>query len=106
MYHSEESGVAAEQEFDKIFIKKDVPDDVKEFRYRVTNESVGVLQILSDTKLAASKGEARRLIEQGGVSIDGVKVTDINARIQLLTPVIVKVGPRRFLKIVPLDKQE
>ena len=102
MYHSEESGAAAEQEFDKIFIKKDVPDDIKEFQYRVTNDSVGVLQLLSDTNMAASKGEARRLVEQGGVSIDGVKVTDINAHIQLLKPVILKVGPRRFLKVVPL----
>ena len=103
MYHSEESGVAAEQEFDKNFIRKDVPDEVKEFQYRVTNDSIGILQLLSDTKMAASKGEARRLVEQGGVSIDGVKVADINAHIQLLTPVILKVGPRRFLKVVPLS---
>jgi tyrosyl-tRNA synthetase len=103
MYHSEESGVAAEQEFDKIFIKKDVPDEIKEFQYRVTNDRVGILQLLSDTKMAASKGEARRLVEQGGVSIDGVKVADINANIQLLKPVILKVGPRRFLKVIPLS---
>ena len=101
MYHSEESSAAAEGEFDKIFIKKDVPDNVAEFRYQVSNAGVGILQLLSDTKLAASKGEARRLVEQGGVSIDGVRVADINARIQLLKPVVVKVGPRRFLKIVP-----
>ncbi len=103
MYHDEASGAAAEQEFDKIFIKKDVPDEVKEFQYRVANDEVGILQLLSDTKMAASKGEARRLVEQGGVSIDGVKVADINARIQLLKPVILKVGPRRFLKVVPLN---
>ena len=101
IYHSEESSVAAEKEFDKIFIKKDVPDEMAEFRYRVTNGNVGILQLLSDTKLAASKGEARRLVEQGGVSIDGVKVADINARIQLLQPVVMKVGPRRFLRIIP-----
>jgi len=103
MYHDEASGVAAEQEFDKIFIKKDVPDEVQEFQYRVANDEVGILQLLSDTKMAASKGEARRLVEQGGVSIDGVKVADINARIELLKPVILKVGPRRFLKVVPLN---
>ena len=103
MYHDEASGAAAEQEFDKIFIKKDVPDEVKEFQYRVTNDKVGILQLLLDTKMAGSKGEARRLVEQGGVSIDGVKVADINAHIQLLTPVILKVGPRRFLKVVPLN---
>ena len=103
MYHDEASGAAAEQEFDKIFIKKDVPDEVQEFQYRVANDEVGILQLLSDTKMAASKGEARRLVEQGGVSIDGVKVADINARIELLKPIILKVGPRRFLKVVPLN---
>ncbi len=103
MYHDEASGAAAEQEFDKIFIKKDVPDEVKEFQYRVANDKVGILQLLSDTKMAASKGEARRLVEQGGVSIDGVKIADISARIELLKPVILKVGPRRFLKVVPIN---
>jgi tyrosyl-tRNA synthetase len=106
MYHDEASAVAAEQEFDKIFIKKDVPDEVKEFRYRATDDKVGILQLLSDTKMAGSKGEARRLVEQGGVSVDGVKVTDINAHIQLLMPIILKVGPRRFLKVVPLSEQQ
>jgi tyrosyl-tRNA synthetase len=106
MYHDEASGIAAEQEFDKIFIKKDVPDEIKEVQYRVTNDTVGVLQLLSDTKMAASKGEARRLVEQGGVSIDGIKIADINAHIQLLKPVILKVGPRRFLKVVPLSTVE
>ncbi|MGA7160701.1 MAG: tyrosine--tRNA ligase [Bacteroidota bacterium] len=101
IYHSEESSIAAEEEFDKIFIKKDVPDNVVEFRFQVSHAEVSILQLLSETKLAASKGEARRLIEQGGVSIDGVRVADINARVQLLKPVVVKVGPRRFLKIVP-----
>ncbi len=103
MYHDEASGAAAEQEFDRIFIKKDVPDEVQEFQYRVANDEVGILQLMSDTKMAASKGEARRLVEQGGVSIDGVKVADINARIELLKPIILKVGPRRFLKVVPLN---
>jgi len=101
MYHDEESGAAAEREFDRIFIKKDVPDEIAEFRYKAASESVGILQLLLDTKMAASKGEARRLVEQGGVSTDGVKVADINIQVQFLKPIILKVGPRRFLKVVP-----
>jgi tyrosyl-tRNA synthetase len=101
LYYDEASAVAAEQEFDKIFIKKDLPDEVKEFQSRMSGDTVGVLQLLAETKLAASKGEARRLVEQGGVSVDGVKVSDINALVSLVKPVILKVGPRRFLKIIP-----
>ncbi len=104
MYYDEATGAAAEQEFDKIFIRKDVPDEVAEFLYSVPAGGVSVLQLLSDTKMAASRGEARRLVEQGGVSVDGVKIADINTKVRLLNPVILKVGPRRFLRVVPVGE--
>jgi tyrosyl-tRNA synthetase len=102
MYHSEHDASAAEEEFDRIFVKKEVPDEIETFSYPAPNGSVGILQLLLDAKLVDSKGEARRLIEQGGVSVDGMKIADINASLQLPRPVIVKVGRRRFLKIVPI----
>lgn len=102
MYHSASEASAAEEEFDRIFVKKDVPDDIETFSYAAPNGTVGILQLLLDAKLVDSKGEARRLIEQGGVSVDGMKIADINASVQLLRPVVVKVGRRRFLKIVPI----
>jgi tyrosyl-tRNA synthetase len=102
MYHSASEASAAEEEFDRIFVKKDVPDEIEDFPYAATNGRVGILQLLLDTELVESKGEARRLIEQGGVSIDGTRIEDINASVQLLRPIIVKVGRRRFLKVVPL----
>ena len=85
-----------------LLVKKDSPDEIETFSYAAPNGTVGILQLLCDTKLVDSKGEARRLIEQGGVSVDGMKIADINASVQLLRPVIVKVGRRRFLKIVPI----
>lgn len=102
MYHSEHDASAAEEEFDRIFVKKEVPDEIETFSYPAPNGSVGILQLLLDAKLVDSKGEARRLIEQGGVSVDGMKIADINASLQLPRPVVVKVGRRRFLKIVPI----
>lgn len=102
MYHSDQEAGAAEAEFDRIFVKKDVPDELETFSYGTPNGTVGILQLLLDAKLVDSKGEARRLIEQGGVSVDGMKIADINASVQLLRPVVVKVGRRRFLKIVPV----
>lgn len=101
MYHSAESAHAAEEEFDKIFVKKDLPDEVEEYRCPAAAERIGILQLLVETKLAASKGEARRLIDQGGVTVDGVKIDDINASVELERPVIVKVGRRRFLRVLP-----
>lgn len=102
MYHSEQDASAAEAEFDRIFVKKDVPDEMETFSCAAPDGTVGILQLLLDAKLVDSKGEARRLIEQGGVSVDGIKIGDINAGVQLLRPVVVKVGRRRFLKIVPI----
>jgi tyrosyl-tRNA synthetase len=102
MYHSEQDASAAEEEFDRIFVRKDVPDEIETFSYAAPNDTVGILQLLLDVKLVDSKGEARRLIEQGGVSVDGVKIADINASVQLLRPIVVKVGRRRFLKVVPI----
>jgi tyrosyl-tRNA synthetase len=103
MYHSAGEASAAEEEFDRIFVKKDVPDEIEDFPYAATNGRVGILQLLLDSELVESKGEARRLVEQGGVSVDGTRIEDINASVQLLRPVIVKVGRRRFLKVVPLN---
>lgn len=101
LYHSQEAGISAEEEFDKIFIKKDVPDDIEEVHYGTEGSSVNILQLLAETKLCASKNEARRMVEQGAVSINGTKIDDYKAEILLDNEKIVKVGKRKFLKILP-----
>ena len=100
LYHSEKDAQSAEEEFDKIFIKKDIPDVIEEFSYPKT-EAVNILQLLTETKLAESKSEARRFVEQGGVSIDGTKISDSKVNISLHQPITIKVGKRKFLKIIP-----
>jgi len=60
---------------------------------------MGITGLLVETKLAASKGEARRLIDQGGVSIDDERVTNPNLLLPEKEEFILKVGKRRFLKI-------
>jgi tyrosyl-tRNA synthetase len=60
---------------------------------------MGITGLLVEAKLAASKGEARRLIDQGGVSIDDERVTDPNLLLPDKEEFILKVGKRRFLKI-------
>jgi len=101
LYHSKEAAQAAEEEFDRIFVKKDIPDEIGEMKYGKSGISVNILQLLTDTKLTASRGEARRLIEQGGVTVDSQKISDAKADIVLDGEKIVKVGKRKFLKIIP-----
>jgi len=98
MYYDSKTANEAEEEFDRIFIKKEIPDEVPKFIWKKGNQS-GILDLLITTNLAPSKGEARRLVIQGGVSIDGVKVDDINAIIDIKENSIIKVGKRKFIRI-------
>jgi tyrosyl-tRNA synthetase len=96
MYHSQEAATAAEEEFDRIFVEKSIPDDIEEF---MLNAPMTITALMTEAKLAASKGEARRLVEQGGVSIDGERVSDPNVLLPDKSEFILKVGKRRFLKV-------
>ncbi len=96
MYHSQTSADDAEKEFDKIFVQKSIPDNIEEFKQ---SKSISIIALLTEAKLAASKGEARRLIDQGGVSIDDERVTDPNMLVPDKDEFILKVGKRRFLKV-------
>ena len=100
MYHSSGDAQNAEAEFDRIFIEKEVPDVIEEFILSNGSTETSVVGLLALSKLASSKSEARRLIEQGGVSIDGERVTDLNAGIPQTGAFVIKVGKRKFLKIV------
>ncbi len=100
MYHNKEAATEAEQEFDKIFIKKEIPDDIPEFTLSNGSNDIGILDLILKVNFASSKGEARRLVTQGGVSLDGEKIEDITANINLKKESILKVGKRKFVKII------
>jgi len=99
MYHNEEEAIKAEEEFDKVFIKKEVPDDIPELKI---DGKIGILDLILKAGFAPSKGEAKRLVTQGGVSINGEKLSDINSIIQIENGMILKVGKRKFIKLVKL----
>lgn len=92
----------AEAEFNEIFSKKGQPDEIREF---VVGAGLPLIDIMVQNGMAFSKSEARRLIAQGGVSIDGEKITDENFELVGAAPCgrpnkILKVGKRRFLKLI------
>lgn len=97
-YHSTDSAKSAEQEFIQIFAHKELPADI-ELKH-VTAKSLQILDLLSSTGLTASKSEARRLIEQGGVKIDGKKIESIDEEINVENERTIQVGKRKFLKVV------
>lgn len=97
LYHETGEGAKARAEFERVFSRKEPPTEVKSERLKV--EKIGIVDLLIQTKLAKSKGEARRLIEQGGVKIDDVKQTDPDAVIDLSPSRLVQVGPRKFVRV-------
>ncbi len=99
MYHSDEDAINAEREFDEIFVKKGLPDEIPDFVLNKENRNLPIIDLLVITNMAPSKGEARRLVMQGGVSINGEKVTDLKAIININTGDILKVGKRNFIKL-------
>jgi len=98
-FHGAEAANAAEENFEKVFQKGGVPDDVPEMRCAAT-EPVSLPQLLVDAGLVQSTSEGRRMIKQSAVSIDGEKVIDMHMEIEPSGEMLIKVGKRRFSKII------
>lgn len=99
MYHSKQAAIDAENEFDNIFVKKGLPDEIPEFQFEDGINEIDILDLIVKVGFAPSKGEARRLVTQGGVTINGEKISDFKAVINLENEFILKVGKRNFIKI-------
>ena len=99
-FHSQADADAAEEEFNRRFVKKEVPDEVEERSVAVGKHRL--VELLVETQLAASKGVAKRLIEQGGVRVNGEKATATGSEIDLSTgdSVLLQAGKLRFLRII------
>jgi tyrosyl-tRNA synthetase len=106
-YHGAGAAADAEQEFDRIFVQKDNPTEVREFRLG-GGEPMPYAQVLAITGLVGSNSEGRRLIEQGGLSVDGRRIADARAVMPRTSGLRyrLKAGKRAFLDVVigPSDK--
>ncbi len=100
MYHSESAARQAEQNFEQIFSKKEIPDDIEEIIIPSSDLPKPLVKLLTECGAVSSNGEARRLIQQGGVRINDEKISNINYAIQNKGEYITKVGKRRFFKFI------
>jgi len=97
LYHDKNSAKKAEQEFIRIFSKKQLPTDIPTKTFDETE--LDIISIIDRTNLLSSKSEARRLIKGGGVKIDNEKITDDKTIISLQKEKILQLGKRKFIKI-------
>jgi tyrosyl-tRNA synthetase len=97
LYHDEESARAAEAEFDTLFRRHEAPEEMEE---RALDAALPLIELLLEAGLAGSKGEARKLVRQGAVSLDGARLSDEAALLEPADlPRVLKVGKRRFLRL-------
>jgi len=97
LYHDNDAALTAEKEFDALFIQKDEPDDMPEYKLTESEKLIG---IMVKNGMVASNGEGKRMISQGGVRLDKEKVDDIHSTIEPGKNVVLKVGKRKFLRII------
>jgi len=96
-FHSEQAAKEAEEEFNRLFVRKELPEQMQEVELPAGKYEVS--DLLFQTNLAASKKEAKRLIEQGGVKICGERVSNVKAEIELNGELVIQVGKRKFMKV-------
>ena len=93
-YHSSASAIEAREKFEKIFAKKEIPDDILEY----TLKGETLLDIVMNLNFTDSRSNARRLVDQGGVSLNNERVTDLSIIVD--SESILKVGKRKFAKLI------
>jgi tyrosyl-tRNA synthetase len=106
MYHGDAAAAEAEAHFERVFQKREDPAAIEEVSITVgqaggTGGQAPLVKVLVATGYVSSNGEARRMIQQGAVDVDGARVSDVNARI-VAGSHLVRVGKRLFKRVVLL----
>jgi len=102
MFHGEEAAAEAEHYFKTVFQQRALPTDIPEAVLDASvyeNGEANIVNLVFDLKLADSKGEARRMVQQGAVKVNEAKVDDINQAVKLEDGLVVQVGKRKFAKV-------
>lgn len=98
IYQGKDKALFAEEEFERVFRKKELPSKIPEIRLK--EKSINILELLVKTRLATSKAEAKRFILQKGVRINSQLQTDWQAVIEIKKEMVIQVGKRKIVKIV------
>ena len=103
MYHDAEAAEAAEAEFDRIHIRHERPTDVPQIKLDRAllkeDGTIWIIDLLQASGLVGSRGEAKRLIQQGGVKVNEEKVDSQDLDVPFDPPVLVQVGKRAFVEL-------
>jgi tyrosyl-tRNA synthetase len=98
IFYGNEAVPAAEQNFINVFQQHALPDEIEEMKVAQT---MTITDLLIFTQTAKTKNEARRLIDQGGVKLDGEPITGATTLIEVAAPRVLQVGKRKFVRLLP-----
>lgn len=103
IYHSVEAANEAQAEFERVFSQREIPEDMPELKIEEIDIQAGkvwIVKLLTMAGMAPSNSEARRLVQQGAVSVDGEKVSDPSANIEVKNGQVLRAGKLKFARIV------
>jgi tyrosyl-tRNA synthetase len=103
-FYGKEEAEKARAGFKSLFVKKEAPEDIEVLIIKSEKKHMGLARLMVDASLAPTTSEAMRLIEQGGVRLDGQRITDRKAQVPTLGELLLQVGKRAFKK-VKFDKE-
>lgn len=96
-YHGKQGADKAQEDFINVVSNKGIPEDIAEVK---VEQGVNILDLLVNLNFVTSKGEAKRLIQGGGVKIDGQKIAELSYTVSFDNEVILQAGKRKFAKLV------
>ncbi|HHW42551.1 tyrosine--tRNA ligase [Desulfofundulus thermobenzoicus] len=102
-YHGKEAAARAEEEFKRVFQQHDLPDEIAPFQVEpgiLEDGAIWLPRLLHLAGLVSSTSEGRRMIQQGGVKVDGEKVGDPNYQLVPVDGMVIRVGKRKFVRLV------
>lgn len=100
-YHSKEDADKEEEDFIKVFSKKETPEDIE--TYTIDSDEFNLIDFLKEKNIISSKSEGRRIFEQGGIYINNERFSDPSFKIKINGELIIKIGKRKFIKVKKND---
>lgn len=102
IYHSTEAGIEAQAEFERVFSQKEIPQDMPELELsdaHLSDGKIWIVKLLLEAKMAPSNSEARRLVQQGAITIDGEKVQDPSFNLEAKDGQVLRAGKLKFARL-------
>ncbi len=98
IYHNKEDAIQAEKDFHEVFSKKGIPEDIE--IKKLTKNKYNIIELVANSDSSLSKSEIRRMIQGGGIRIDGEKIESIEKEVEISSERLLQIGKRKFIKVI------